>query len=560
MFQFFTWGVSMSANLSHQKYDQAWGAKPIRETDKVPVFDFLRKSAAADPQKEAMIFLHHVTNYADLDLYSDRVAAYLASLGLKKGDRVATMLPNCTQHAIAIYGILKAGCVMVPFNVMLKDQEVNYICKQSGAKAIFCLDLLAPMVLPVAAELGMLKVVSIHATDFSEPTANIPPLLSLPKQEVEGVVDFMEIIGADQGPVPQPHIDAENDLACLLYTSGTTGFPKGAMITHCNYNHSAGLVVDGLTVTEQDRLYLLFPMFHVGGQALILMPAIMAGATCAAIPMFDPEEMLDLIQRFKLTFGFAPPTAYIGLLNHPKFNEFDLSSLTRTLASGAPVPPALQDQWQEKVGTYLYAGYGCTETTACGPGAVELVNKNKPGCGTLGVCTGEIKIINEKGEIVPRGEQGEFVLRGEGIVKGYWQNPEETAKLFTGDGWWYSGDAGYMDEDGFLFFVERIKDLIVASGYNIAPAEVENYLYQHPAVLEAAVVGVPDDYRGETVKAFVVPKPDAKVTEQDILAFCKEKMAAYKAPKLVEFIDELPKNLTGKVLRRILRERETEGA
>lgn len=548
----------MDNNLSYQKFDPAWGAKPLRETEKKPVFDFLRQAAAKHPEKDALIYLHHIMNYGDLDLFSDRVAAYLASLGLKKGDRVATMLPNCTQHAIAIYGILKAGCIMVPFNVMLKEQEVAYILEQSGAKAIFCLDILAPTVLPTAEKLGFKQVISVHAKDFCAPTANVPWLLAGDKQPVDGAVDLMDIIGADQGPVPEVEIDALNDVACLLYTSGTTGFPKGAMITHCNYNHAASIVVDGVDLTPDDRLYMLFPLFHVGGQALILFPAVMAGACCTAIPMFDPEDMLDLMQRFKLTFGFAPPTAYIGLLNHPKFKDFDLSSLRMTLASGAPVPPALQDEWREKVGTYLYAGYGCTESTACGPGAVEMVNKSKPGCGTLGVSTGEIKIVDPDGNIVPRGVQGEFMLRGEGIVKGYWQNDEETAKHFTEDGWWHSGDAGYMDEDGFLFFVERIKDLIVASGYNIAPAEVENYLYQHPAVQEAAVIGVPDSYRGETVKAFVVLKENSKgaVTEDEIITFGKEKMAAYKAPKVVEFIDELPKNLTGKVLRRVLRERE----
>lgn len=548
----------MAEALSHQKFDPSWGAVPPKDTAKTPVFEFLRQAAREQPEKDALIFLHKTTSYKELDQGSDRIAAWLASLGLGKGDKVATMLPNCTQHVMVIYGILKAGCTMVPFNVMLKDQEIRYICEQSGAKAIFCLDILAPMVLPVAKDLGMLAAASVHAADFSESTAKVPPLLAMPKQDVEGAVDFMEIIGADQGPVPQVEIDPENDLACLLYTSGTTGFPKGAMITHCNYNHASGLLVDLIGLDDTDRLYMLFPLFHVAGQTLILFPAVMAKATCAAIPMFDPEDMLDLIQRFKLTFGFAPPTAYIGLLNHPSFDKFDLSSLKHTLASGAPVPPALQDEWQQKVGTYLYAGYGCTESTACGPGIVEMVNKKKPGCGALGVCTGEVKVVDENGKIVPRGVVGEFVLRGEGIVQGYWQNQEETDKLFTTDGWWYTGDAGYMDEDGFLFFVERIKDLIVASGYNIAPAEVENYLYQHPAVLEAAVIGVPDDYRGETVKAFIVPKPNVQASEQDILDFCKEKMAAYKAPKMVEFIGELPKNQSGKLLRRMLRERDSQ--
>ncbi len=550
----------MKEKLSYQQYDPSWGASPLPAAPTVPVFEILRRTARQQPDHDAVIYFHHRLSYRDLDRLSDRFAAYLASVGLGKGDRVATMLPNCTHQVIAIYGILKAGCTVVPFNVMLKSQEVQYILEESEARAVVCLDLVSPVVQAAAASLNLAAVVTAHAKDFCAPSATIPLLLSGDKQPVEGAVDFMAIVGEDHGPAPRVDIDVKNDLACLLYTSGTTGFPKGAMITHHNYNHVAALVVHGLGVSDSDVLYMLFPLFHVGGQALILFPAVLAGATCVAIPMFDAGDMLDLIQRFSISFGFAPPTAYIGLLNHPEFDRFDLSSLRMTAASGAPVPAALQKEWREKVGTYLFAGYGCTESTAAGPGAMELANKRKPGVGTIGVTTGEIRVVDEAGHVVPRGTVGEFQLRGDGIVRGYWKKPEETKKCFLPDGWWATGDAGYMDEDGFLFFVERIKDLIVASGYNIAPAEVENYLYQHPAVQEVAVVGVRDDYRGETVKAYVVLREEAKgtVSEEELIAWGKEQMAAYKAPKQVAFIDELPKNLTGKVLRRLLRERDSQ--
>jgi long-chain acyl-CoA synthetase len=550
----------MSTGLSHLEFDPAWAARPLPETPEEPLQEILRGTARRHPEKTALIYLHHRLSYRELDLSSDRFAAYLAGLGLEKGDRVATMLPNCTQQVIAMYGILKAGCIMVPFNAMLKADEIRYILQESGARLLVGLDLLAPVMQPVAAELGLLRVVTTHAKDFSEPTAKVPPLLAGGRLAVEGADDLMEIIGREQGAVPDIEIDTSEDLACILYTSGTTGFPKGAMLTHRNYNHVAALVAAGLDMQASDVLFMLFPLFHVGGQVLILFPAVMVGATCVAIPLFDAGEMLDLIQRFGISFGFAPPTAYIGLLRHPEFGSFDLSSLRVTAASGAPVPAALQREWQERVGTYLYAGYGCTETTAAGPGAIEMVHKKLPGSGTLGAITGEVKIVDESGRVVPRGTVGEILLRGEGVAKGYWKKPEETRKQFPGEGWFATGDAGYMDENGFLFFVERIKDLIVASGYNIAPAEVEGYLYHHPAVQEAAVVGVPDEYRGETVKAFIVLKEEArgKVTEDDVIAFGREKMAAYKAPRIVEFVDEIPKNLTGKVLRRLLREREKE--
>jgi long-chain acyl-CoA synthetase len=550
----------MPPQRSHLLFDPAWAAKPVPETPGEPLHEILRETARRCPDKMALIYFHHHLSYRELDLFSDRFAAYLAGLGLRKGDKVATMLPNCTQHAIAIYGILKAGCVMVPFNVMLKADEIRYILEESESRVLVGLDLLSPVMQPVAAELGMERVVTTNAKDFSEPTANVPPLLAGDKTPVAGADDLMEIIGREQGAVPVFEIDTSEDLACILYTSGTTGFPKGAMLTHRNYNHVAAMVVGGLDMEASDVLFMLFPLFHVGGQVLILFPAVMIGATCVPIPMFDAGEMLDLIQRFGITFGFAPPTAYIGLLNYPEFESFDLSSLRVTAASGAPVPATLQKEWREKVGTYLYAGYGCTETAGAGPGTIEMANKKLPGSGTLGAITGEVKIVDESGKVVPRGTVGEIILRGEGVAKGYWKKPEETRKQFLADGWWASGDAGYMDEDGFLFFVERIKDLIIASGYNIAPAEVEGYLYHHPAVQEAAVVGIPHEYRGETVKAFIVLKEEArgKVTKEDIIAFGREKMAAYKAPTIVEFIDEIPKNLTGKVLRRVLREREKE--
>jgi len=551
---------TMSANPSHLLFNPTWAARDLPPTPEQPLHEILRATARRLPEKTALIHFHHRLSYRELDLLSDRFAAYLVKLGLRKGDKVATMLPNCTQHVIAIYGILKAGCVLVPFNVMLKADEVRYIVEESEARVLVGLDLLAPVMLPVAVELGGIRVVTTNAKDFSEPTASFPPLLAGEKRPVEGADDVMEIIGREQGAAPEFETDISEDLACILYTSGTTGFPKGAMLTHRNYNHVAAMVVGGMDMEESDVHFLLFPLFHVGGQVLVLYPAVMGGATCVTVPMFDPGDMLDLIQRFRVTFGFAPPTGYIGLLNHPEFEKFDLSSLRVTAASGAPVPAALQEEWQEKVGTYLYAGYGCTETAGAGPGTIEMVRKKLPGSGTIGVITGEVKIVDEDGNLVPRGTVGEILLRGEGVAKGYWKKPEETRKQFLADGWFASGDAGYMDGDGFLFFVERIKDLIIASGYNIAPAEVEGYLYPHPAVQEVAVIGVPDAYRGETVKAFVVLKQEAlgKVTEEEIIAFGREKMAAYKAPKVVEFIDEIPKNLSGKALRRVLREREKE--
>lgn len=545
---------------SYQKFDPSWGVNPIPPVPEAPLYKTMQDSAKKNPDKPAIIFLHHETTYKELDNLSDRFAQTLIEMGVKKGDKVATMLPNCTQNIIAFYGIAKAGATTVPFNVMLKADEIKYILKESETKVLVGLDLLYPVVQPVVEELKISNVIIVHVKDFSAPTAKLSPLLQADKNVPAGTVDFMDVIGKDKGKPPEPDLDLTEDLAMILYTSGTTGFPKGAMLTHNNFN-AASVVTNVLGIKEDDVFVMLFPLFHIAGYALGLLPAMYHGCTTVPVPKFEPDEMMDAIQRFGVTILFSPPTGYIGLLNHPDFAKYDLSTVRVTVACGAPVPPPLQKEWQDKVGSYLFNGYGCTETMGTCPGIIEFENKKKFQGETLGATTSELKIVDDDGNIVPRGKEGEFVHRGPGVAKGYWKKPEDTKKQFKEDGWWHSGDAGYMDDDGFVYFVERIKDLIIASGYNIAPVEVENYIYEHPAVEEVGVVGVSDEYRGETVKAYIILKEDykGKVTEDEIIQFCRDKMAVYKAPKIVKFVDEIPKTLTGKVLRRVLREMHKKG-
>lgn len=547
----------MSGELSYQKYDPSWGAEPVPPVPEVPIFELMQNSAKKDPGKPAIIFLDQPTTYRELDEFSDRVAMHLIERGVKKGDKVATVLPNCTQHIIIFYAIMKVGAIAVTCNVMLKSDELQYMLEEAEVRIIFTLDLVFPIVKAAADHAGISDIVTVHVKDFSKPTAAIPPMLALDKKRVEGATDFMDLIAEDKGKPPRFACDVKKDLAMILYTSGTMGLPKGAMIT--NY----GLCACSFTIpccaigSRKDDIFLmLFPLFHIGSYALMLLPAFRLGATIIPVPNFDAGVALDLTQRYKITILVFPPTAFIGILNHPNFSKEALVSVRRTIAAGAPVPPALQQEWQEKVGTYLYAGLGATETTGTAPGIVEMDHKKKLGTGMLGVTTHELKIVDPEGNIVPRNTTGEILHRGPGICLGYWKKPEETKQQFTDDGWWRSGDAGYMDDEGFVYFVERIKDLIIASGYNIAPVEVENSIYKHPAVQEVSVVGIPHEYRGETVKAFIVLKNEykGKVTEQEIIHFCRDKMAVYKAPTEIEFIDALPKTLSGKVLRRMLRD------
>ena len=546
----------MSEALSYQIYDPSWGAGPIPPIPEGSLIDMFKATVEKNPDKTAVIFLDQKTTYAELDRLSDRLAAHLIKAGIKKGDRVATMLPNCLQHVVAYYAILKAGGVIVPFNVMLKSEEATYILKDSGAKLLIALDLIYPLVKPEVEKLGLAEVITVHVKDCADPSATIPPLLAGDKVPLEGTVDFMDAISGPDMEIPAVSFKPKEDLTMLLYTSGTTGFPKGAMITHYNVYASTVQLSAVTGLQSDDTFFMLFPQFHIAGYLLNLVPSVYLGATVLPVPMFDPGEAMKQIVRHKVSLFFSPPTGYIGMLNHPEFPNHDLSIIRKTVACGAPVPPALQKAWQEKVGTYLYNGYGATETTGVAPGIIEMENRKKFAGETLGSVMGELKIVDTNGEIVPRGTVGEMMFRGVGVVQGYWNKPDKTKEEFTEDGWWHSGDAGYMDEEGFVYFVERIKDLIIASGYNIAPVEVENYIYKHPAVQEVSVVGVMDEYRGETVKAVIVLKPDyaGQVTEKEIIDFCREKMAVYKAPKIVEFVPDLPKTATGKVLRRLLRD------
>ena len=546
----------MSENMSYQAYDPAWGTRTVPEIPDVPLFQLMQQASARNPGKPAVVFLGKSTTYKELDEFSNRVASALIDMGIEKGDRVAVMLPNCTQHIITLYGILKAGGIIVPLNVMLKSEEIKYIVEESEPKAIVTFDLACPGIKPVAQDLGISKIVSVHIGDFAVDTDKIPPQLGGSKELIEGTVDFMDLISTEESKPLQIEINAKKDLAVILYTSGTTGHPKGAMLSHYNFNAGCTQNVAVFGLVEDDVLLSLFPYFHVGGLVLTMFNALSCGAVVVPVLMFNPGDVLDVIETHKVTTLLLPPTGYLGLMNHPEFSKSKVSTLSNTYACGAPLPPVLQRKWQEIVGEYLYNGYGATETSATAPGITEMANKKKMVAGTLGVTFNEIKIVDETGNTAPRGMTGEYYHRGPGICSGYWKKPEETELAFTEDGWWRSGDVGYMDEEGFIYFVERSKDLIVASGYNIAPAEVESCIFNHEAVDDVGVVGIPDEYRGETVKAFVALKKgyQGKVTGDEIIRYCRENIAVYKAPTEVAFVDNIPKNATGKTLRKVLRE------
>ena len=545
------------SSLSYIAFDPSWGYEEMPPVPEIPLFELIRRSSAAYAGKTALVSLDCSISYGELEGYSDSLACALAGMGVKKGDRVATMLPNCAQHVIAFHGIIKAGAVAVPCNVMMKGEELAYILNDSGPETMICLDALYPLIQMIIEKTSLKNIITVHIKDFYQEGSWVPPVLSLDKMTFPGVTDFMEALKDNSAGLPAPDISPREDLALILYTAGTTGFPKGVMETHYNMVYNCLSHSHLMHLTDSDVNLQIMPMFHTSGYFLGLHPTLYQGGTVVMMPMFDPVVFLKTIDRYKVNTLFAPPTLFVALVNHPQLSRYDLKHFRLATGCGAPVPIPLQKRWEELTGVALTNGWGMTETN-CG-GIMSLPYKKN--LDSMGVpVAGEVKITGPEGATLPRGQVGEICFRGPQVAKGYWNKPEETALAFDPKGWLHTGDAGYIDGEGFIYFVERIKDLIIASGYNIAPTEVEAMLMKHPAVMETAVIGVPDQYRGETVKAFIALREEyrGKVTEEEIKAFCRENISTYKSPRIVEFMDELPKSAVGKVLRRKLREMERE--
>jgi long-chain acyl-CoA synthetase len=554
-----------NVNDSYLITQPEWSANQIPPIPEVSIYELFACTAKKYPDKTAVIFLDRKITYRDMDDMINRYAALLIDLGVKKGDVVATMLPNCFQHWIAFFGANRIGAAHTPLNVMYKDREIAYQIKDSGAKTIVTFDLFYQLYFAkLRDEIGLQNVIVSNLKDFAAPDTNAEALGMLkffwdaPKQSIPGTVDLFDAIASHQPTQAKVACSSREDTALILYTSGTTAAePKGVIETHFNLVFNSLSHFHMMSALKKSEVnFSIMPMFHTAGYFLHTLPVFYQGGTVIPIPLFNSDEALRVISTYQINTIFAPPTLYIALMQHPRIGEVDLSSLELTVGCGAPVPVSVMQQWEKRTGLRLTNGWGMTETNSGGcmsiPGCKEMLDS----IGIPIAC--EIKIVDEKGRVVPRRQNGEAMVRGFQVAKGYLNKPAQTATTFLPDGWMHTGDTMYIDTDDFVHFVDRGKDLIIASGYNIAPAEVENVIYEHPAVLEAAVVGIPHEYRGETVKAFVVLKPDfqGKVTEQDIINFCKDKLATFKVPQHVEFIEAIPKSVVGKALRRLLREQE----
>lgn len=497
--------------------------------------DNLKYSAARFPNRTAYTYLYETTTYADLDSFVDSAASGLSAGGIKKGDKVAIILGNCPEFIIAYYGILRAGAVVVPINPSYTLGEISYILSNSQAKAVIADSSLEAIISPLKEELENLKMVIYTDSIEFEWTWERLILDSNEKNE-------------------SPSIQ-EDDLAVILYTSGTTGKPKGAMLSHRNLTSNAASMSQLAEFTEEDRIIAVLPMFHVFSIATCINIPIACGAAIVIVPKFSPAEVINSIRKEKATLFAGVPTMFSFLLQVPGATADDFSSIRACFSGGASIPVELLHRFEEKFKVSILEGYGLSETapvTAFNP----LRGTRKPG--SVGKDIPEVKnrVVDSNGMEVPRGEIGELIVKGPNVMMGYLGMPESTSSALK-DGWFYTGDLARMDDEGYIYIVDRKKDMILVGGYNVYPREVEEVLYQHPAIVESAVIGIADKEYGEIVKAFLVTN-DESITMDDILYFCQDKLAKYKLPKQMEFMKELPKNSTGKILRRALRVEQVE--
>lgn len=533
-----------------------------------PLQQFLQEAAEQFPQKTAIHFLGKELTYKEIYEQAIKLASYLQQLGLQKGDRVSIMLPNCPQAVISYYAILFAGGIVVQTNPLYTERELEYQLNDSGAKVIISLDLLYPRITKVKAHTKIEHVIITSIKDYLPFPKNV--LYPFVQKKQTGMIVrvkhegdchlFTKALSLASGKVKETDVDPIEDIALLQYTGGTTGFPKAAMLTHYNLTANTFMCAKWMYKCERGNESILgvLPFFHVYGMTAVMNLSIMEGYKMILLPKFDVETTLKTIEKQRPTLFPGAPTIYIALLNHPNLKKYDLSSIKICISGSAPLPVEVQEQFETVTGGKVVEGYGLTEASPVTHS--NFIWDGKRIKGSIGVPwpdTEAMIVSLETGEKANVNEIGEIVVRGPQVMKGYWNRPEETAATLR-DGWLYTGDLGYMNEEGYFFVVDRKKDMIIASGYNVYPREVEEVLYEHPKVQEAVVIGVPDAYRGETVKAFVVIKEGETCTEEELDQFMRSKLAAYKVPRIYEFRKELPKTAVGKILRRTLVEEEKE--
>ncbi|MGA9290072.1 MAG: AMP-binding protein [Anaerobacillus sp.] len=535
------------------------------EYENKPLHAYLIDAASQHPDKKAVHFLGKELTFQELLDRARRLANSLREHGLVKGGRVSIMLPNCPQAVISYYAVLMAGGIVVQTNPLYMERELEHQLTDSETTMMICLDLVLPKVLKVKAKTALKHIVVTKIQEYLPfPKNLLYPIVQ--KQKKQGLLvelpstneihTFQDWVLNGSEDELEIDVNPKEDLALLQYTGGTTGLAKGVMLTHYN------LVVNTMQCKSwirdakygEERVLGILPFFHVYGMTCVMNLSIMYAAKMIILPKFEPKDTLKTIQKQKPTLFPGAPTIYISLLNDADIDRYDLSSIKACISGSAPLPVEIQQKFQEKISGRLVEGYGLTESS-------PVTHSNPLSDGTVVGSIGlpwpdtDAKIVTPTEEEALIKEIGELVVKGPQVMKGYWNRPDETTAVLK-DGWLYTGDMAYRDEKGYFYVVDRKKDMIIAGGYNIYPREVEEVLYEHPAVQEAVVIGIPDAYRGETVKAFVVCKTGMSTTEEELNVHCRRFLAAYKVPRLYEFREELPKTTVGKILRRVLVDEE----
>ena len=546
----------------HQFYDE--GVPSEIDLPHKPLHVILEKAALEFPQVIATEFVGARLTYQQLRDHVSRFGASLSQLDVMPGDRVAIMLPNCPQTVIAYYAALSIGAVVVLTNPMYVEREISHQFTDAGVKVLVGLDHLFPRIERVWKKTPVEQLVITSIRDYLPFPLNLLYPLKAKKQKLnmtvpysESIHPFKRLVNDSPGNPPRPEVDPD-EVAAFQYTGGTTGVAKGVMLTHRN------LVTNVMQITSwlpeircgEERFLAVLPFFHVFGMTVAMNFPIYCGGSMTLLPRFEIKDFLKTTGKARPTIAPLVPTIFTAIVNYPEVAKYDLSSIRICISGSAPLPVEIMHRFEKLTGSVILEGYGLTEASP-----VTHVNpiKGKRKTGSIGVAlpSTDARIMDlETGTKEQQvGQTGELTVRGPQVMKGYWNMAEETAETLK-DGWLHTGDIAHMDEEGYVFIVDRKKDMIIAGGFNIYPRDIDEVLYEHPKIADAVTIGVPDPYRGETVKVFVVVKPGESLSEKEVIAHCKEKLAAYKVPRLVEFRQELPKTMVGKVLRKELRAEE----
>jgi len=501
------------------------------ERPKMPLDQILSKSSEKFGEKTAIIWGEKKYTFKDLDAMSNKFANALLAMGLKKGDRVCIFMQNSPEFVISHFGIIKAGGITVPLNVMYRRRELVHMVNDSGATIMVTSEVNLPYVLEVKNDLGPLKDIIVTSASAHETFKSFYKLLE------------------ESSDKPVNVLNKDDEVAVICYTSGTTGSAKGAMITHSNFISNIATLSELWELNERDRLMMALPMFHVHGLGIAVHGMVYCGYTMILLERFDAKRVMEGIEKYRCTVFMGVPTMYIKLLEMED-RRYDLSSMRLWTVGSAPMPVDAMEKFKEKYGFELLERYGMTETAVV-IASNPLRGKRKPGSVGIPIPGVEVRIVDEDDNDLPTNEVGEIIVRGPNVMKGYWNRPQETDEAFR-NGWFHTGDLGKFDEEGYLHIVGRKKEMIISGGFKVFPREVEEVLHAHPKVKEVAVVGIPDPIRGESVKAFIVLKEGVTATERELDEYCRKNLAAFKVPRIYEFVTNIPRTPSGKVLNRLL--------